>query len=50
MDPVANDDTITVTDSSATPEETLEKSYQAIRKKIEADALGCGEASVAAVP
>jgi restriction system protein len=36
---VVADDTITVTDLSATPEETLEKSYQAIRKKVEADLL-----------
>ena len=36
---MVNDDTVTVTDLSATPEETLEKSYQAIRKKVEADLL-----------
>jgi len=30
---------VTVADPSATPEETLEESYQAIRKKVEADLL-----------
>jgi restriction system protein len=36
---VEDGDTATATDVSATPEETLEKSYQAIRKKVEADLL-----------
>jgi restriction system protein len=33
------DDAVAATDPSVTPEETLEKSYQAIRKKVEADLL-----------
>jgi restriction system protein len=32
-------DAVAETDATATPEETLEKSYQAIRKKVEADLL-----------
>ena len=36
---VVADDAVAETDASATPEETLEKSYQAIRKKVEADLL-----------
>ena len=37
--PVAGDNTVAEADSSTTPEETLEKSYEAIRKKVEADLL-----------
>src|SRR5713101_1270206 len=37
--PVGGDDAMAEADSSTTPEETLEKSYEAIRQKVEADLL-----------